>query len=292
MQFVDKRHGWISAELDGDPKTFRDDPHPWAVEQTVNGGRSWRISRLPGCGCDPGMLSFYDARHGYVLAADRFGRGNPRLFWTDNGGASWQLVARPPHFGPITFVDHRNGFLGTYVSATIGGPGTGGRGWPAVLYRTTDGGKTWSKDRVPPPSYGLVLPIRSFGRRLVVADWKKGNHPRIYASGDAGTHWTAFIPPNPAKTPGIQFAAGSPTMWAFPTRNSLYVTRDGGQSWDRIIPRGLPRPFEIRQLVFSSPLVGWMVVGRDEALYRTTDGGRHWTPSACARHRLACPAGS
>jgi photosystem II stability/assembly factor-like uncharacterized protein len=77
-------------------------------------------------------------------------------------------------------------------------------------------------------------------------------------------------------------------MWAIPTFNSLYLTRDGGESWDRIVPRGLPRPF--RQVVFNSPRAGWMLAGRKGALYRTTDGGRHWMPSACARHRLACPA--
>jgi photosystem II stability/assembly factor-like uncharacterized protein len=275
VQFVDKRHGWISATLDGDPNTSPVDTRPWAIERTVDGGRTWRVSWLPGCGCDPGLLSFYDARHGYALAADRLGRGNPRLFSTDDGGASWRLVARPPHFGAITFVDRRDGLLGTYPGAT-GGMGPGRR-WPAVLYRTTDGGKTWTRDRVPPASFGLSLPVSSFGRRLVVADWKTGDHPRVYSSVDGGTHWTAFVPPTRAKAP-IDFSAGSPNMWAFPSKSSLYVTHDGGQSWDKIVPRGLPQPLDIYPIVFSSPSVGWTLVSRYRELYRTTDGGRHWTP--------------
>ncbi|MGH3009380.1 MAG: hypothetical protein ACRDLM_08255 [Gaiellaceae bacterium] len=283
VQFVDKRHGWISATLDGDPNRPPIDTRPWAIERTMDGGRSWRVSWLPGCGCDPGVLSFYDARHGYVLAADRLGRGNPRLFWTNDGGASWQLVARPPHFGSITFIDRRDGFLGTYPGSTITGPGGGGgKRWPGVLYRTTDGGKTWSRDRVPPPSLGLRLPISSFGRRLVVADGM-GNHPRVYASVDGGAHWTAFAPPRPVEARVVDFSAGSPEAWAFLAPGRLYVTHDAGQKWDKIVPRGLPRPDDIYPLVFSSPRAGWTLMTRFRELYRTTDGGRHWTPVVLRR---------
>lgn len=276
VQFVDKRHGWISATLDGDPNTPPIDTRPWAIERTVDGGRTWRVSWLPGCGCDGGTLSFYDARHGYVLASNLSGRGN-KLFWTDDGGASWQLVSRSPHLGLITFLDRQDGLLGTPPTVTGMGLGGNGREGPAVLYRTTDGGKTWTRDRVPRASPGLFLPVSSFGRRLVVADGM-GNHTRVYASADGGAHWTASIPPLPAKARAIDFSVGSPEMWAFLTRGRLYVTHDGGQRWNRIGPRGLPRPDDIYPIVFSSPLVGWTLMTRFKELYRTTDGGRHWMP--------------
>ena len=77
-------------------------------------------------------------------------------------------------------------------------------------------------------------------------------------------------------------------MWVFATRNSLHVTHDGGGSWERIVPRGSHG--YVGQLVFSSPRIGWLLLGRERALYRTTDGGRHWTPDACGRPHLACPA--
>jgi hypothetical protein len=282
VQFVDKRHGWISAILDGNPNTVPVDTHPWAIERTVDGGRTWRVSWLPGCGCDSGTVSFYDARHGYVLASNRTGVGNPRLFWTDDGGASWRLVARPPHLGTVTFVDRRDGLLGTYPGVTDAIPGGDGKRWPAVLYRTTDGGKTWSKYRVPPPSFGLRLPVSSFGRRLVVAD-AMGNRTRVYASADGGAHWTALDPPTLAKARAIDFSAGSPAMWAFLTRGRLYVTHDGGERWNRIVPRGLPRPDDIYPIVFSSPRIGWTLMTRSRDLYRTTDGGRHWLPVALRR---------
>jgi photosystem II stability/assembly factor-like uncharacterized protein len=292
VQFVDKRHGWIGI-FDGDVKTFGHDPHPWAIERTVDGGRTWRVAWLPGCGCDAGDFNFYDARHGYVLAPphNRTGRGNARLFWTDDGGASWKLVGRPPHFGSIRFVDRRDGFLGTNAGATScnGAPNA-----PCieatVLYRTTDGGKTWFKLRVPPPSLRLELPIASFGSRVVVAD-PKADQPRIYTSGDGGAHWKVFVPAIPASA---GFVAGSPKMWAFVTSRRLYVTQDGGKSWDTIVPHGLPQSLDKRgllysQLVFSSRRVGWVLVGPHGALYRTTDGGRHWAPNACARAHLVCP---
>ena len=287
VQFVDKRHGWISATLDGDPFTPPVDTRPWAIERTVDGGRTWRVSWLPGCGCDGGFLSFYDARHGFVLASNQSERGNLRLFWTEDGGASWQLVAGLPRHldGPITFLNRRDGLLGTYPGGTITGLGDGpGKQWPGVLYRTTDGGKTWTRDRVPPASLALFLPVSSFGRRLVVLDGTHRANPKVYASVDGGTHWAAAsVPPLPAKARAIDFSVGSPKMWVLLTSGRLYVTRDGGQSWERIVPRGLSRPDDIYPIVFSSPSVGWTLMTRFKELYRTTDGGRHWMPAVLRR---------
>jgi photosystem II stability/assembly factor-like uncharacterized protein len=200
------------------------------------------------------------------------------LFWTHDGGVSWQLVSRPPHLGTITFLDGRDGLLGTYPGVT--GMGPGGHRFPAVLYRTTDGGKTWSKCRVPPPSLGLLLPVTSFGRRLVVMDRYRGR-TTIYASVDGGARWTAFVPPTKARS--LDFSAGSAEMWALLTEGKLYVTHGGGQRWDRIVPRGLPRPDDIYPIVFSSPRVGWTLMTRFKELYRTTDGGRDWTPVVLRR---------
>ena len=180
VQFVDKRHGWISAVLDGEqflyPSVHPVDPHPWAIERTVDGGRTWRISWLPGCGCAGGELSFYDARHGYVLA--RTWGGNSRLFWTDDGGVSWRRVARTSIDSvALVFADRRNGFLTTPAGTGNAPPGSppGTRSYiPPVVYRTTDGGKTWSKYRVA----GFEL--------------------AVHRSTDGGRHWRQY-PLRPTK---------------------------------------------------------------------------------------------
>jgi photosystem II stability/assembly factor-like uncharacterized protein len=293
VQFVDSRHGWISAQIDGDPKTFPSDTHPWAIERTVDGGQTWQRSR-PNCVCGGGQISFYDARHGYVLADDRWGRAAPSLYRTSDGGASWSLVGHLPRRlnGPITFFNRLDGIVGKYPdgrSEALCVPGCRpSPGHPGALYRTTDGGKTWSKLGTPPPAMGLRFPMSAFGRRLVMLDGNDLDHRTVYASSDGGAHWTASTPPRPAQSRDAVFAAGSPLMWAFATPKGLVVTRDGGRHWEQIVPHGLPRGRYADDLVFSSPLVGWILLGRERALYRTTDGGRHWTPNACGRRHLAC----
>lgn len=287
VQFVDKRHGWMIASIDEYGST--------ALERTVDGGRTWRVSSLPGCAapapyhrCQPSQISFLDARHGYVVATPPWGKGNPRLLWTDDGGASWRLVARPALDGEITFVSRRDGFLFRPIGVTTCDgamnapcpPNT-----PPALYRTTDGGETWSKVLVPPPTSVIRV-----GRRLVA----RGSE-RIYVSRDGGTHWTTVVVPPHIARAGRNFSTATAKMWTFASRNRLYATGDGGRSWKTIVPRGLPRPVDINQIAFSSPRVGLMMVGRPRyaygTLYRTKDGGRHWTPSACGRAHLACRSG-
>jgi len=279
IQFVNKRDGWMSG--------LSTPARHWEFDWTTDGGRTWHLSMPPGCvrDCDDGSFSFLDARHGYLFAAVRGAQAPNRLFRTDDGGRTWQLVSRPSIWGPITFVNKEDGFAGGPGQGIIGpylGP-------PFItLYRTTDGGRTWSKYEPAGSGSFTELPYSSGGSEVLVVE----NGPNrngglnlapgtVYASHDAGRNWSGRAVPF---RPGVEvsFSAASPTVWAWSSRQDVFVTDRAGNGWREVRLRGLPAQVWIKQLDFTSSRFGWAIfygLGAHTNLFRTTDGGVHWTPA-------------
>ena len=281
VQFADPQHGWISInELTGyAPQRGQ----RWIFARTTDGGRTWHQSYPSDCHgrCGGGSMSFLDARHGFLLAYEP-GAGTPNeLLRTDDGGQTWQPVAKAALDGPITFLDNRIGFAFGWGPRIIRGPYFG----PpfGTLYRTTDGGRTWSKYDIGGSTSFVQEPIRIVGDRVVVVQ----NRPNpsgglnlaagtIYVSAD-GRSWSgSAVPGDP--TVLTSFTAVSPNVWAFSSGRDLYTTADAGDHWRRIRLRGLvthrPQRLWFERVDFTSSQVGWLVLGR--TLYGTTDGGVHW----------------
>jgi photosystem II stability/assembly factor-like uncharacterized protein len=139
-------------------------------------------------------------------------------------------------------------------------------GWAATndaLFRTTDGGKSWS-DITPPNPHHLAF---------------NPNHDNLAS--------ISFQDSNQ----GIVALAYQTTTesddWSFDLSRSV----DGGKSWNTtaVILPGL-RPNQLvgtADMTFSDPLHGWINVGLKSssafqlgAVFATTDGGLHWSPLA------------
>ena len=116
---------------------------------TSDGGDTWSLQTLPRSAFGDAMpvdaVSFINPNEGWAIVTDWQSRTYSRLFHTGNGGTTWTLVnarlasANPP-LGPVltqgnvpaasslNFVDSRNGFWAT----------------GSKLYKTTDGGHSWT----------------------------------------------------------------------------------------------------------------------------------------------------
>ena len=55
------------------------------------------------------------------------------------------------------------------------------------------------------------------------------------------------------------------------------ASTDGGRTWT---PQGLPASGGVEQLTFTDAQHGWAILLPNDALYRTSDGGVHWVPTA------------
>ncbi|MDI3298591.1 MAG: YCF48-related protein [Bacillota bacterium] len=186
---------------------------------------------------------------------------------------------------------------------------------PDVLYRTTDGGRNWTANRL---GVGGVADIRFVGSltgwMLVHRNGAAGSElVSVLKSTDGGASWTEIARTEPVgrTNPGSAILDGRKTgvasadarhvwvtgSWAGPGV-LLYRSADGGKTWSRqAIP--VPAGFDADggsgvsyPPVFAAPQEGVLPVvytGQGFVLYRTSDGGRTWTPSTPVRFRAAEP---
>jgi photosystem II stability/assembly factor-like uncharacterized protein len=207
-----------------------------------------------------GRLSFRSG--GYRTQISRL-----RIFHTSDGGTSWQsslIVARDLET-PAVFVDALHGWV--FATDHFPGPDPSSAyivGSQIALYRTSDGGKTWQRIAAGPAT------------------------PQVNESTDNDYG----IPPLAAGA-RIQFVSPS-TGWligtsAHPTvtyYSWLYVTHDGGSSWQPVNLAFPPQAEALWQPTFFSSQVGWFPVQTNgpapayspgSMVYRTQDGGQTWT---------------
>jgi photosystem II stability/assembly factor-like uncharacterized protein len=248
VEFVDAKHGWISAvDLVGDVFRHGSDRYS-AVERTTDGGRTWKAS-APNCAGCGGSLSFLDARRGFALT----GWGDHRLARTTDGGVTWHVFARAPFVGSIEFLDARHGW---------------GLTWSGRLYVTVDGGRTWRRLAFARKVAGLPRFFRRDG--VVVAG------EVVHVTHDGGATWSSVRAPDAAG----RFSAATPRDWFLWAGRRLWRTSDAGRSWSRVPVEVTPQ--SVWDMTFVSPTTGWAILAFDRGnaavLARTTNGGRDWLP--------------
>ncbi len=172
-------------------------------------------------------------------------------------GGQWTVLrtlrtTEPVEFARLALFGPRDGWLMV----------TTGPGYPAAssVYRTTDGGSTWSE----------LLPA---------AAWREGTWAK---TGSFGLEMS-FASAND----GWILASGLPGAGSAP--KDLLATRDGGRTWhvaaDTVALGGAIGSDQATLLDFTTPKTGWIAASTDAAssvpealLYATKDGGETWTP--------------
>ncbi|MBX2990499.1 MAG: T9SS type A sorting domain-containing protein [Bacteroidetes bacterium] len=147
------------------------------------------------------------------------------------------------------------------------------------LYRTTDGGQSWSpKDTVM--NLGSLRALS--GDVAIYCEGWLGTGPNrgIRKTTDGGSSWrsvdTARYVYNDAKfpTPQIGYAAGreASTQQYVP---AIRKTTDGGETWATIF--SLNGGVDFQAVSFLDPDNGWAMTYSPALIYRTTNAGAVWT---------------
>jgi photosystem II stability/assembly factor-like uncharacterized protein len=228
IHFINPEVGWavgVDSGKDG------------IVIKTTNGGASWTLTRLAQKQT-PVSVFFADADTGWIggstpLPGDEDSMGGPSaILATTDGGSTWHPQYNLPHsILNVRFIDKQRG----WASGTRG-----------VIYNTTDGGRSWDKQRTEielgdgPPDL-------------------RGDGVKQFAIG------------------GLQFidkdhgfaAAGATEQPA----GRMLVTSNGGTTWHR---QWMINGIGVRDIFFVSPDEGWALTDDGSYINRTVDGGRSW----------------
>lgn len=169
-----------------------------------------------------------------------------------------------------------------------------------ILLRTEDGGRHWSHLAAPDINGDAITFVDPFHGRLIHSQnpCKSFCLQRLYATADGGVTWRLI-----RAAPRFAFTTMS---WLSPQRgwigggnprscvSSIFATDDGGKSWTRQL--ALPRHCGVMEVKMLDARRGWAIGGMDSGhcsmggcddytLYRTVDGGKHWTTELASPRR-------
>ncbi len=253
----------------------------------------------------------FDGQGSYSIGCVTLDPNNPNIVWvgtgennnqrsvaygdgvykSEDGGTSWKNVGlkASEHVGMIA-VDPRDSEV-VYVAAygPLWSPG-GDRG----LYKTTDGGETWtavltinenagvSEVHFDPWNPDVLYATAHQRRRHVFTQISGGPDSAIYKSVDAGKTWKKINRGLPGGDLGRIGLAVSPIVphllyaivEAQAGRGGFYRSTNGGASWER--RSGYTASGNYYQEIFCDPKDADRVYSMDVFLQVTDDGGATW----------------
>ena len=223
-----------------------------------------------------------DPDHGWVLLADSEAKGH-RLLLTTDGGRRWAASlldtgADTPRW--LSFIDREHGWMATL-------PATPGRYPPtSSLYRTADGGRTWSGPTTI-PGCGPVHFDTVLHGWLADPSFSEGCGDGLYETLDGGRTWTEReIARPPPGTPAlfVRYALPRLTSRVLPvgliegerSRATFFVSDDRGETWSSAGSIDLPGGERYPHASVADADAWWAADSEGTVVAVTTDGGGRW----------------
>jgi len=169
-------------------------------------------------------------------------------------------------------------------------------GHSAAVLRTTDGGATWERLRVPGADSLEFRDVQAFDADLAwLLAAGPGDRSRIYRTTDGGRSWSAQFVNDERRAFYDCFAffdrrRGVVVSDAVDGRLLVRATADGGEHWDLVPAAGVPAAREGEGAFAASGTClltlgdrfAWIASGStaEARVYRSTDGGRSWAVTA------------
>jgi photosystem II stability/assembly factor-like uncharacterized protein len=267
------------------------------VYKSTDGGDSWtrmgladseRIARIQASPADAGTA--------WVCATGHLWNANEErgVFKTTDGGKTWKKVLYvnadtgcsdldvDPQDARILYAGMWQ-FRRTPSSFSSGGPGGG-------LWKSTDGGETWSKAEsgLPAGTKGRIAVAVAPSRPNVVYALVEAKETALYRSDDTGASWQKMNSSFNVQARPFYFAriVVDPTDFntIFKPGLSLTVSTDGGKTFNSSFgPGGGGVHGDHHALWIDPKNHNHMFLGTDGGTYASADHGNHW------RHLLSLP---
>ncbi|HUA08151.1 MAG TPA: hypothetical protein VMA98_02685 [Candidatus Acidoferrales bacterium] len=282
---TDQRRVWVGT---GETNPRNDVSYGDGLYETIDGGKSWKrvglenVWSIARIAVDP-----KNPKHVVVAGfgdpfKDSIHRG---VYVTFDGGATWSKTL---------YVDEKTGasdlamdpkdpnviYAGMWTFRRLPWTFTSGSA-EGGLYKSVDGGKTWTK------LTGNGLPAGMTGRIGLAISYS--NPSRVYAvieakggilwrSDDAGAHWKmvsndSIVDQRPFYFSHIEVDPKNPDH-VYAVSNDLAESKDGGKKFVQIAK---PVHVDFHAMWIASDDPDRMIVGEDGGYAITLDGGKNWS---------------
>ncbi|HVT17035.1 MAG TPA: hypothetical protein VHQ90_12760 [Thermoanaerobaculia bacterium] len=247
------------------------------VFKSTDGGTTWTAIDS---GLSLNELAVYALAIDPAHTATIYAGTSRGVFKTTDGGANWSSI----NSGPLNPTFPRPAIYALTIDPAH--PGTlyagGSLDTRTDLFKTTNGGLSWTAINPANLSSTHALAIDPTHPATLYAAGFGG----VFKTGDGGRSWIAVNSGLPAAS-----IAGSPsflevlaidptnpaTLYAGTSRQGLFKTVDGGESWSAIDSGLTESPPSINALAIDATNAATLYAGTSTGVFKTTRGGKHWS---------------
>lgn len=264
------------------------------IYKSTDAGTTWthigladsrQIGRIVVHPADPNRVYVAALGHAYGANAER------GVFRSIDGGRTWQHVLnKGPQIGAIDLAmdpdDPSTIYAATWMAVRttwstyppLSGAGGG-------LYKSTDGGDTWTQlsNGIPKAGWGRVGVAAASGHRVYAlmpeSDKSEDNKPALFRSDDGGDTWTLVSSESRITSRSWYFCGITVDPHnrdtAFFPNVGLQKTTDAGKTFSTV--RGAPGGDDYHSLWIDPTNSSRMILGTDQGATISPDGGTTWT---------------
>ncbi len=280
--FLDTSHAWVQTV---DPNNY---PNGGTLYRTSDGGLTWEAHETP---FSAGDMEFMDENNGWMMADLGVGAGSMAIaiFQTTDGGATWtRTYTNDPSLEGAGDTLPLGGIKVMMVPLDMNTAWVGGVVYSSgstYLFRTDDGGKTWSQVTMMLPANAqsseltieqvkFFSPTQGF---LVIRLTSTTQETIVFTTSDGGETWD----PAPASLPNsgvLEIPSAQEIIFYY--NNQFYVTKDAAQTFEIVDPN-IAFGESLTDMSFANASTGWVITTsptNQRTFYKTTDGGLTWFP--------------
>lgn len=243
-----------------------------AILKTEDGGKSWKYGGF-GSGSElcPSSVFFVNSDLGYFAARGSAQKAQGVKTTTD-GGTTWLMAddatsGLPFEATALYFTDDATGFAGA----------------PDAIYKTANGGKSWSMVH---NSAGMISSIVFTSAQIGYAVGY--DNPLILKTVDGGNSWTSIA--NQYSLLSVAFSSAN-KGYAVGFDGTIVYTNDAGATWN--VPASTDGNSQILRSVCCLDDNTCFAVGDSGTILKTIDGGATWTRQISGTNQhlksVACP---
>jgi photosystem II stability/assembly factor-like uncharacterized protein len=213
------------------------------------------------------------------------------VYRSTDGGQNWTSVFKPADYDGTRDLQYAYDDPSVMLAATqgtgggFGGPPVGGQAKikPALLFKSTDEGKTWTPIKIPPYQgrIAVAVAMHTDGQRMYIVGNNLENGSGLYRSDDGGATWKHMAGKDlrisngqGAYSSGVFVDSQHPDI-LYTVSTAMYRSTDGGVTFEPF--KGAPGGEDYHKLWIDPTNGRRMLVGSDQGASVTLDNGKTWS---------------